>query len=71
MPAYCGVRETRYVYVKYADGFEELYNLSADPYQLKNLLVTNPGGSAVVANYDRLHSAMLQLCQPPPPGFTP
>jgi len=70
VPAYCGVRETRYVYVKYADGFEELYNLSADPYQLKNLLVTNPGGSVVVANYDRLHSAMLQLCQPPPPGFT-
>ena len=36
VPAYCGIRGTRYVYVRYSDGFEELYDLSVDPYELNN-----------------------------------
>jgi N-acetylglucosamine-6-sulfatase len=39
---YRGVRTPRWTYVRYADGFEELYDRRRDPYQLHNLVVTNP-----------------------------
>jgi arylsulfatase A-like enzyme len=35
-PAYAGVRYEEEVYVEYADGEEEYYDLKTDPYQLEN-----------------------------------
>ena len=35
-PSYCGVRTTRYKYVRYATGEEELYDLSVDPWELRS-----------------------------------
>jgi len=32
-----GIRAEKYMYAEYSDGFRELYDLSADPYELQNL----------------------------------
>jgi N-acetylglucosamine-6-sulfatase len=40
------IRESDYVYVEYDTGGRELYDLSADPYELENLLGTNGSGDA-------------------------
>lgn len=37
VPAYCGFRGGRWKYVQYTNGEEELYNLSRDPYELRNV----------------------------------
>jgi arylsulfatase A-like enzyme len=37
VPAYCGFRGGRWKYVQYTTGEEELYNLSRDPYELRNV----------------------------------
>lgn len=77
VPAYCGVHTNRWVYVKYgknqfqADGYEELYDLSSDPYQLTNLLETDPNDATVQSQRNALHTRMLELCKPAPPGYTP
>jgi len=57
---YQGVRTERYVYVEYANGAREVYDLVADPDQLENLH-GRPGTSAVEARLaDRL--AHLRGC---------
>jgi len=66
-PPYCAVRSTTHMYVKYATGEQELYDVRTDPYELHNLA----GDSADRALLDRLHRRMVVLCNPPPPGFTP
>ena len=38
VPPFCGVRTETYKLVRYATGEEELYDLSADPYELRNLM---------------------------------
>ena len=55
------------MYVKYDTGEEELYDLTADPYQLVNQ-VGDPRNQSILA---ALRSRLVQLCQPPPPGVTP
>jgi N-acetylglucosamine-6-sulfatase len=65
VPSYCGVRERRYVYVQYATGEEELYDLATDPYELENL-ASDPGQSAQL---DRLRAEDHVLCDPVPPHF--
>jgi arylsulfatase A-like enzyme len=61
---YCGVRTTRWKYVLYADGFQELYDLQRDPYELRN----------VVHRWDLrglvrdLRAWALAKCRPRPPG---
>ena len=42
VPVYCGVRSQGWMYVRYADGFEEAYDEQADPFELHNLFVTDP-----------------------------
>lgn len=42
VPMYCGVRSAGWMYVRYADGFEEAYDEGADPFELQNLVVTDP-----------------------------
>ncbi len=55
-----GVRSSDYVYVRYNDGFEELYDMRADPGQLTNV-ASLPEYAEVKAQYaDRLKS--LKRC---------
>jgi arylsulfatase A-like enzyme len=67
VPAYCAVRNQQYLYVEYQTGEQELYDLTTDPYELTNL-ASDPTRATALST---LHSRMVQLCSPPPPGFTP
>jgi arylsulfatase A-like enzyme len=62
-PAYCGVRHTRFTYVKYETGEEELYDLALDPYQLDNVAGDPRYWKALV----KLRTRNAVLCNPPPP----
>ena len=42
VPVYCGVRSSGWMYVRYADGSEEAYDESLDPFEMSNLFVTDP-----------------------------
>jgi hypothetical protein len=69
VPTYCAVHNEQYMYVDYSTGEEELYDLQADPYELQNQASNpDPPYPAVKA---AMHARLLQLCSPPPPGFTP
>lgn len=65
----CGVRSDRYVFVRYDNGEEELYDLTTDPYQLSNLLHGMPT-SEIETLREQLLARLQTLCQPPPPGVT-
>ena len=65
VPSWCALRGTRWVYVAYATGERELYDLRADPYQLDNL-AADPGHRRVAGRMDR---RLARWCSPPPPGF--
>jgi N-acetylglucosamine-6-sulfatase len=67
IPTYCAVRNQGYTYVDYQTGEQELYDLAADPYQLQNQ-AGNPAYASILSS---MHDRLLQLCDPPPPGFTP
>ena len=53
------------MYVSYATGEEELYDLRADPYELENLASDPAHGRVLEDRRARLH----QLCSPVPPGY--
>jgi N-acetylglucosamine-6-sulfatase len=63
VPTYCGVRTRRFVFVRYATGEEELYDLATDPWQLRNAARARP------AKATELRNLTVSLCQPTPPGF--
>ncbi len=63
VPTYCGVRTTRFSFVHYATGEEELYDLGADPWQLQNVAEVRP------VKADELRNLTMELCRPVPPGF--
>lgn len=63
VPSWCQLRSPLRVYTRYADGFEELYNLARDPYQLRNL--------ATKADLSVQRARLRGLCNPLPPGMTP
>jgi N-acetylglucosamine-6-sulfatase len=63
VPTYCAVRTERYLFVVYATGARELYDLSVDGFQLRNLA----GEGRDVE--ERLEGRLRDLCDPPPPGF--
>lgn len=65
--SYCGAREVDWMYARYSDGFEELYNESADPYELNNLR-TDPVAAGDQAAYERLSAEAVAMCRPRPPG---
>ena len=65
VPSYCGVREPGYMYAQYSTGEEELYDLSADPYELTNVA----GESRYAWVLASLRAQARALCSPPPPGF--
>jgi len=61
--SYCGAREVGWMYVRYSDGTEELFD---EPNERSNLI----GNPAHEADLHRLKEAAVALCDPPPPGFT-
>ena len=64
VPAFCGIRSTGYAYVRYVrTGEQELYDLSADPYELTNV-ASDPSYAKVLTT---LRRAAQRLCRPPPP----
>jgi N-acetylglucosamine-6-sulfatase len=63
VPTYCAVRTPRYLYVRYATGEIELYDLQTDPAQLENVERERP------ALVTRLEVARQELCDPVPPGY--
>jgi arylsulfatase A-like enzyme len=65
IPTYCAIRTPRYLFARYQTGEQELYDLQADPAQLRNVAGRRP------AVQGRLEVALRGLCDPPPPGFRP
>ncbi|HEX8973429.1 sulfatase [Oryzihumus sp.] len=66
-PSYCGVRTPRWKFVLYQTGERELYDLTADPYELRSL----HRDAAYRTTMASLEARAKQLCAPPPPGWTP
>jgi N-acetylglucosamine-6-sulfatase len=64
VPTYCGSRRGRLKYIRYAGGFEELYNLDTDPWEL-----TNRAGDPRFANALASMRASTRLICPGPPGY--
>jgi N-acetylglucosamine-6-sulfatase len=62
VPSYCGARKRGWMYVRWQDGSEELYN---DPAETHNLV----GDEAFAADYVRMREAARRLCKPRPPGY--
>jgi N-acetylglucosamine-6-sulfatase len=65
-PPYCGIRTPRYLYVRYASGFEELYKYVVDPLELQN----RAGAPGTAGRTALLRSRARALCVPMPPGFS-
>ena len=65
VPSYCAVRSTDAVYVAYATGDEELYDLAEDPLQLENQAAEPSAEPAL----EDLRARLRELCRPPPPGM--
>jgi N-acetylglucosamine-6-sulfatase len=63
IPTYCAVRTERYLFASYDTGERELYDLRADPFELRNLSGREPGLEG------KLDATLRSLCDPPPPGF--
>ena len=64
-PSFCGLRTRRWKYVVYRGGFQELYDLRKDPFELHNVArVKGPVR-------DRLRHQTERSCDPPPPGWNP
>ncbi len=67
VPTFCGLRSTDYLYVRYATGEREIYDLRTDPYELNNLAGTTAGRAVE----PELAARLAALCTPPPPGMEP
>jgi arylsulfatase A-like enzyme len=65
VPAYCGLRTSHLIYVRYGDGFEEVYRLDDDPYELQNVV-----GALTPERLGFLRSTTRALCDPLPPGYS-
>ncbi|MFM1966651.1 MAG: hypothetical protein RL134_2376 [Actinomycetota bacterium] len=76
LPLFDGVRTERYVWWVYEDGFEEMYDLQTDPYQLESV-ADDPAylktKLALIGLWDRLQRCTGASCRtalPPVPGPT-
>ena len=65
VPPHTSVRSATKKYILYEDGFEELYDLKADPDEMDNLEKTQPGvdDSALAAKLETLKACSGQLCR--------
>ena len=63
VPSYCGLRSARRMYVRYATGEEEFYDLRKDPYQLENV------ADQQLPRMVRMRNRTRALCVPTPPQF--
>ena len=59
VPPYRAIRTERYLYVEYRTGSRELFDLQADPYELRNLLAED--GRAPPGLEARLREALDDL----------
>ncbi|HEX6399487.1 MAG TPA: sulfatase [Actinomycetota bacterium] len=65
-PAYCGWRTRRFLYVRYGNGREELYDYAEDRWEL-----TDVHGRALYRDRKATFRRRARArCDPPPPGFT-
>ena len=60
-PVFLGLRTLRYKYVEYWTGVRELYDLDADPYELRNVADSAAARDLVTALSSTLRS--LSSCQ--------
>jgi arylsulfatase A-like enzyme len=67
IPTYCGLRTEHHLYVVYATGERELYDLDTDPYELENLA----GAKTHRRTEQTLLRQLRRACYPLPPGFHP
>lgn len=65
-PAYCGARTGHELFVRYATGEEEYYDLRSDPWELDNLAGEGGSGPRIA----ELRDWVRERCRPFPPGFT-
>jgi N-acetylglucosamine-6-sulfatase len=65
-PTYCAARTERYLFVRYATGERELYDLRTDPFELSNAA----GEPRMRTTQKALANELAQLCRPPPPGLS-
>jgi len=63
VPSYCGLRTPSWTYVRYSGGTEELYRLSTDPYELRNI------ASTATEQLRRLRAITRERCRPLPPEY--
>lgn len=72
LPLFDGVRTNRYAWWVYEDGFEEMYDLKTDPYQLQSVaydpryLKTK---LALIGEWNRLTHCKGAVCQAPTPAL--
>jgi hypothetical protein len=67
-PTYCALRSQRYMYARYYEGAEELYDLQIDPNPLTNLLDDNTDAGVEALRQTSL-ARLKALCKPTPPGY--
>jgi arylsulfatase A-like enzyme len=66
-PAFCGIRSVGWMYARYTGGYQELYNLKTDPYELRNIA----GEPSQAAELRHMRRMTARECRPPPPGYKP
>jgi arylsulfatase A-like enzyme len=65
VPTYCAIRSSRWKYVRYTTGEEELYDLASDPFELSSVA----GEPDVASVLESERARLRELCAPVPPGF--
>jgi arylsulfatase A-like enzyme len=65
-PAFCGVRTEQWLFVRWGDGFEELYDHEFDPDETVNR-AADPAQQPLL---DSMRATARASCVPQPPGFT-
>ena len=63
VPSYCGIRTPGWVYARYDGGWEELYRLRSDPYELNNV------ADSATDELRTLRARTRALCRPLPPEY--
>jgi hypothetical protein len=66
LPMFDGIRDSRYSYWKYTDGFEELYDREIDPYQMDSVANNSRYAAvkaALIAEWNSLKNCSGKDCQ--------